>query len=115
MLGESGLGWIPYVLERLDMEYETYYDRIKDYRIKEKPTYYWHRQMFATYEVDNFGLKHLDEIGLGNVMWVSDYPHGDMTWPNSKQAILDSPLGRHSSEAVRAVAHDNAAKVYGIV
>ena len=48
-------------------------------------------------------------------MWASDYPHGDMTWPNSKKAILDSPLGKHSSAAVRAVAHDNAAKVYGIV
>ena len=114
VLGESGLGWIPYVLERMDFEYKNYYERIKDYRIKEVPTFYWQRQMFATYEEDSFGLQHIDAIGIDNVMWASDYPHGDTTWPNSKKAIMDSPLGKLPEAARRAVTCDNAARVYGI-
>jgi predicted TIM-barrel fold metal-dependent hydrolase len=114
VLGESGLGWIPYVLERMDFEYRNYYERIKDYRIREVPSFYWKRQMFATYEEDDFGLEHIDAIGAGNVMWASDYPHGDTTWPNSKKAIMDSPLGRLPEATRRAVICDTAAKVYGI-
>lgn len=114
VLGESGLGWIPYVLERMDFEHKNYFERIKDYRIKELPSYYWKRQMFATYEEDNFGLQHIDAIGVENVMWASDYPHGDTTWPHSQNHIMDSPLGKLPVAARRAVVHDNAARVYGI-
>lgn len=115
VLAESGLGWIPYVLERMDYEYKKYYDAMKDYRIKEPPTYYWHRQMFATYEEEHFGLDHLDRIGVDNVMWASDYPHGDTTWPNSRQAIMESPLGKMSAEVRRKLVCETAAKLYKIV
>lgn len=114
VLGESGLGWIPYVIERMDFEYKNYYERITDYRIKELPSFFWKRQMFATYEEDNFGLNHIDEIGVGNVMWASDYPHGDTTWPHSHKHIMESPLGKLPEATRRAVICDNAAKVYGI-
>lgn len=113
VLAESGLGWIPYVLERLDYEYKKYYDKIEDYRIKEVPTYYWYRQMFATYEEETFGLQHIDKIGADNVMWASDYPHGDMTWPESKKAIMDSELGKLDPVTRRKIICDNAAKLYG--
>jgi len=114
VLGESGLGWIPYVIERMDFEYRNYYERMKDYRTKEVPSFYWKRQMFATYEEDNFGLRHIDDIGVGNVMWASDYPHGDTTWPHSQKHIMESPLGQLPEAARRAVTCDNAARVYGI-
>jgi predicted TIM-barrel fold metal-dependent hydrolase len=114
VLGESGLGWIPYVLERMDFEFRNYYERIKDYRLKEVPTFYWKRQMFATYEEDNFGLQHLDAIGIDNVMWASDYPHGDTTWPESRRHILESPLGKLPEAWRRKVVHDTAARVYGV-
>jgi predicted TIM-barrel fold metal-dependent hydrolase len=114
VLGESGLGWIPYVLERMDFEYRNYFERIQDYRIKELPSFYWQRQMFATYEEDVFGLEHIEHIGAGNVMWASDYPHGDTTWPHSRKHIMESPLGKLTEAQRRAITCDNAARVYGL-
>jgi predicted TIM-barrel fold metal-dependent hydrolase len=114
VLAEAGLGWLPYIIERMDYEFKKYYDVIKDYRLKELPSFYWRRQMYATYEEEEFGLEHVDRIGAENVMWASDYPHGDMTWPNSRKAILDSHLGKLDGKTRQAIVCDNAARLYGI-
>ena len=53
-------------------------------RIEAEPSEYFRRHVFLTYEEDNIGLAYLDRIGAENVMWASDYPHGDSTWPNSR-------------------------------
>ena len=114
VLGESGLGWIPYVLERMDHEYHKYYDRTEDVRLGSLPSEFFHRQMVATYEVDELGLELVDRIGADNVMWASDYPHGDSTWPQSQQAIEESGLGQLDPESRRKIVWDNAARIYGI-
>jgi predicted TIM-barrel fold metal-dependent hydrolase len=114
VMGESGLGWLPYLLARMDLEYRNYFDITLDYRLKEPPSFYWRRQMFVTYEEDDFGLEHLDRIGAGNVMWASDFPHGDTTWPHSRRHIMESTLGKLDAASRRAVIHDNAARVYGL-
>jgi uncharacterized protein len=114
VLAESGLGWLPYMIERMDYEFRKYYDVIEDYRLKEVPSFYWYRQMYATYEEEQFGLGHVDRIGAHNIMWASDYPHGDMTWPNSHKAIAESHLGKLDAAARNAIVYENAAKLYRI-
>ncbi len=47
-LGESGIGWLPYALDRMDFEYE---DRFRDL-MKLKPSEYWRRQCRATFQFD---------------------------------------------------------------
>ena len=49
--GESGCGWIPYALDRMDFEYE---DRFRDL-MKLKPSEYWRRQCRATFQFDRIG------------------------------------------------------------
>jgi predicted TIM-barrel fold metal-dependent hydrolase len=56
----------------------------------------------------------IPEIGADNVMWASDYPHGDSTWPHSRKALAESPLSVLGEETLRKVACENAARVYGI-
>jgi uncharacterized protein len=114
VLGESGLGWIPYVLERMDHEYHKYYDRTEDVRLDSLPSQLFHRQMVATYEVDELGLELVDRIGADNVMWASDYPHGDSTWPQSRQAIEESGLGKLDRATRRKIVWDTASRIYHI-
>jgi predicted TIM-barrel fold metal-dependent hydrolase len=114
VLGESGLGWIPYVLERMDHEYHKYYDRTADVRLNLLPSELFHRQVIATYEVDELGLELIHRIGEDNVMWASDYPHGDSTWPYSRQAIAKSGLGGLDEGARRKVLWGTAARIYQI-
>jgi predicted TIM-barrel fold metal-dependent hydrolase len=114
VLGESGLGWIPYVLERMDHEYHKYYDLTADVRLEMLPSELFHRQVVATYEDDELGLELVDRIGADNVMWASDYPHGDSTWPHSRNAIEQSGLGKLDPGTRRKIVWDTAARVYGI-
>ncbi len=109
VIAESGIGWIPYLLDRMDMEWEEQY---KDLTLKMKPSAYWHRQCRATYQSDETGLRLLDILGEDNIMWGSDFPHPDGVWPDS-QSFIEKELG-HLSEATRhKLICGNAAKLYG--
>lgn len=113
VMGEAGLGWIPYVLERLDHELHKYGSKIQDHKIGMLPSELFARQVFTTYEDEKLGVELIPRIGADNVMWASDYPHGDSTWPHSRKAIAESPLAQHGPEVLRKVTCENAARVYG--
>ena len=51
------------------------------------PSEIFARQVFTTYEDEKLGVELIPRIGVDNVMWASDYPHGDSTWPHSAQGI----------------------------
>jgi len=114
VLGEGGLGWIPYVVERLDHEHHKYYEQTKDYRLSMLPSEIFARQVFVTYEDERLGVELIPRIGVDNVMWASDYPHGDSTWPHSRKAVAESPLASLGMDALRKIVCDNAARLYGI-
>jgi predicted TIM-barrel fold metal-dependent hydrolase len=109
VLGEAGIGWIPYVLWRMDAEWE---DQFKDLSLKMPPSDYWKRQCYATYQSDPVGVKLLDELNVGNVMWGSDFPHPDGIWPDSKDYVARE-LGHLPAATRRKIVCENAAKLYG--
>lgn len=109
VIGESGIGWIPYVLEHMDLEWE---DQFKDLTLTMKPSEYWRRQCRATYQSDKVGIRLLDYLGEDNIMWGSDYPHPDGVWPDS-QDFIASELAEVSNTARRKIVCDNAAALYG--
>ena len=61
----------------------------------------------------DLGVELIPRIGVDNVMWASDYPHGDSTWPHSRKALAESSLAKHGPEILRKVTCENAARVYG--
>jgi predicted TIM-barrel fold metal-dependent hydrolase len=109
VIGESGTGWIPYVLDHMDLEWE---DQYKDLDLTMKPSEYWRRQCYATYQTDRIGVKLIDELGEDNVMWGSDFPHPDGIWPDS-QEYIEKELGHLPERVRRKIVRDNAAKLYG--
>jgi len=108
VIGEAGLGWIPYVLQHMDLEWE---DQFQDLDLKMKPSEYWYRQFYATYQTDPVGVELLHHLGEDNVMWGSDFPHPDGIWPDS-QEFLTRELTSVSDEARRKIVRDNALKLY---
>ncbi len=110
--GESGVGWIPYALDRMDFEFE---DRFRDL-MKLKPSEYWQRQCKATFQYDVVGPQLLGFNNLMTVdtlMWGSDYPHTDGIWPESTK-YNDMQFAGLSPEDVRKITCDNAAKFYNL-
>lgn len=109
--GESGIGWIPYALERMDFEWE---DRFRDLGLKMKPSDYWRRQCKATFQFDRVGAKLIDELGVETLMWGSDYPHTDGVWPESSRFIAEQ-FTEVPPDQVRKITCENAGRFYGLM
>jgi predicted TIM-barrel fold metal-dependent hydrolase len=111
VIGEGGIGWIPYILDHMDLEWE---DQFKDLGLSMRPSEYWRRQCKATYQSDRIGIKLLDELGEDNVMWGSDFPHPDGVWPDSSEVIARE-LGHLPAAVRRKIVCENAGKLYGLI
>lgn len=112
VLVEAGLGWIPYFLERLDTMKERHgWDHYG--MLPELPSFYWRRQMLATFEEDTYGVSQRHRIGVENLMWATDYPHPDSTWPNSQQ-VLETHFGDVPLDEARLMIGGNVARLYGL-
>jgi len=109
VIGESGIGWIPYLLDHMDLEWE---DQFADLTLTMKPSEYWRRQCYATYQSDPIGIRLLDILGEENVMWGSDFPHPDGVWPDSRE-FIDREMTGVPENVRRKIVCDNAARLYG--
>jgi predicted TIM-barrel fold metal-dependent hydrolase len=110
VLGESGVTWLPYVFDRLDTEYE---DRGRSIGLKMKPSDYFRRQGYVTYQQDKFLEPIVPLIGEDRIMWGSDYPHPDSLWPDSHKILADN-LAKFAKSTQRKIVHDNVAALYHI-
>jgi predicted TIM-barrel fold metal-dependent hydrolase len=107
---ETGIGWLPYFLERMDGTFRKH--RFWTHSIiTEPPSFYWYRQGHATFIEDRPGVKLRHEAGLGNILWSSDYPHSDSTWPRSREVVAEHFAGVPAEER-RQVVYANAARLY---
>jgi predicted TIM-barrel fold metal-dependent hydrolase len=109
---ESGCGWLPYWLWRLDREYEDLQWEVER-NIKLKPSEYFRRQCFISIEPDEYYLSAIiDYIGEDNLIFGSDYPHADHK-PNIVAAAvaLEQKL---SKATVQKILWDNPARFYGL-
>ncbi len=110
VLGESGVTWLPYVFDRLDIEYE---DRAKSLNFKLKPSDYFRRQGYVTYQQDKYLEPIVPLIGEDNIIWGADYPHPDCIWPNSKET-LNRNLAGFSPSVQKKITYENVTRLYGL-
>jgi len=87
VLVESGLSWIPYLLERLDLCAHKGDWKRRGMPIDNLPTDYWYQNMAATFEEDLTAMGMRDKLGVENLLWATDYPHPDQTFPRSMEVI----------------------------
>ena len=109
---EGNIGWLGYFLEKSDRTYRRHRHWTK-LDLPMLPSEYFHRQVFATFIEDKIGVKISKDIGVDNLMWSSDYPHTDTTWPNSRDYIKDTFEGVPEEDKYKMVA-GNAKRVYNL-
>jgi predicted TIM-barrel fold metal-dependent hydrolase len=106
-------GWVAHYLQRLDWAaYRVPRDQIPA-ELTESPSFYFHRQFTMTFEDDRQGLATRYDIGVKNLMWGSDFPHHDSTFPKS-QAILDDIFDDIPDEERFAMTVSNCVDLYGL-
>jgi len=113
---ECQIGWIPYFLERADevWEHNRGWNEVWG-KIPDPPSTYFPGRIYCSFFSDNFGLRHLDEIGVDNVMFETDYPHSDSNWPNSQEVARQQVTAAGlDAGTIQKVVRDNARHLLGL-
>ncbi len=118
---EYDTGFVPYFLNRMDWTYKEFADFTyhlgggKQPRFKNDmlPSDFWRQNVRMTFQEDSLGLFLREQIGVETMMWGSDYPHREATWPISQQKI-DEFFDGLTIEERTMITGGNAAKVYNV-
>jgi predicted TIM-barrel fold metal-dependent hydrolase len=109
-LSEGGIGWMPYVLERVDYTWERHrwYTGVNT---DVRPSELFRDHIFGCFIADAVGIEVRHLIGIDNVMFEGDYPHSDSNFPASREK-LSAVLGSVPDNEARKIAEDNARRVF---
>ncbi len=108
---ECGAGWLAWLLHVMDEQVEKKHMWIRP-KLEMKPSEFFRRQGAVTFGDDPVALSLLDFTGADVLLWGSDYPHDEGTFPHS-QAVIERTFGGVPAEDKRKIVHGNAKRIYG--
>jgi predicted TIM-barrel fold metal-dependent hydrolase len=110
---EFELSWAPHILTAMDYTYrERHGEAIYRFTNGMKPSDFFHRNVVLSFQEDAIGIRLRDVIGVDNMMWGSDYPHSESTFPQSRKILAEILAGVPEAEQAKIVG-GNTARVYG--
>jgi predicted TIM-barrel fold metal-dependent hydrolase len=110
---ESGIGWIPYVLERIDYEYREEFVGVEAPELPPALELF-QKGVYGTFWFEEAGpLDLIDRIGADNILWETDFPHPTSLYPSPVERS-EEKLKDLSPDVIRKIMQDNAAKLYKI-
>ena len=112
VLAEGGIGWIASILGTMD-HYWSDHKHWMEPKTDELPSTYFKRQFWATFEEDRAGILTRELVGVDRLLWGSDYPHTEGTFPYSQEQIKKDFAGVPENEVYQMVV-GNAAQLYGL-
>ena len=110
-LSEGGIGWVPYMLERIDYTWE----RHKHYTgidVDTRPSDLFRKHIWGCFIDDEAGIKNRHDIGIDRITWECDYPHSDSNWPKSRARAAEM-LADVPDEEVHRMVELNARALLG--
>jgi uncharacterized protein len=111
---ESGGGWMLPWLERIEEHWENAAFRRAIPEMKRSPFEYFRRQCFVSFELDEKTLAvHAEHCGPETILWATDYPHPDGTFPGAVEKIRGA-ISTLESAAQRCVLGENARRLYAL-
>jgi predicted TIM-barrel fold metal-dependent hydrolase len=114
LYAEAQIGWIPYVLERVDDVWDVHRGWSESQRnVSEPPSQYYYRQVVSCFFKDGVGVENLDRVGRENIAFETDYPHQDSTWPNTHQ-VAKELFGQLDADTVHKIVRGNAIRFLGL-
>jgi hypothetical protein len=88
---ETNAGWLSWAMCTVDY----YYDAFQQYEgwvkpiLPEKPSHYMRRQIHATFQFDPVAVHNLPLTGVAPLLWGSDFPHAEGTFPDSRKVVSE--------------------------
>lgn len=84
VLVETGIGWLAWALDELDRTADLLREKAP---IRERPSHYIRRNVHATFMEDRVGLMNRSITGVESLLWGTDYPHHEGTWPQTRETL----------------------------
>jgi len=111
---ESGIGWIPFYLDRCDKHYRNQVWIGNDFGGK-LPSDVFREHSLACFVTDRTALKVRHDIGLDMIAWECDFPHSDCVFPNAAEQVFDEMDGADcSDEEMHQITWGNTARFFDI-
>ena len=111
-LSEGGIGWVPFLLDRMDKHMWNQSWTGLDIGAG-SPTEIWKKNFLGCFITEPSNLRLIDRIGEHTVAWECDYPHSDSTWPNSPELLMQEFVGANiSDDVINKITWENACAFY---
>lgn len=109
---ECGAGWLAWAIERMDEAFEEHHWWVEP-KLREKPGDYVKRQGHVTFGNDASGVKNRAITGVEPLLWASDYPHPEGTWPHTRETLarIFADVGPDERDAITG---GTTAALYGL-
>lgn len=109
---ESGIGWFAFVAEYMDRTWEK--QRFwTESKLTEAPSFYMDQNVYGSFINDRLGIMNRHAPGGRNIMWSSDYPHSETTFPRSHDVIARDFVGVPEDD-IREIISERAKRVYAV-
>ena len=113
VVAESDAGWLPHYMYRMDHAARMNADDGLVKGLSKLPSEYIRANVYATFQDDLTAYHTLDLFPYEHLLWASDFPHTDSTWPKSRQLIAEQ--ASHLTEAQhQAIFRDNTARLFSL-
>lgn len=109
---ENDAGWLPHFRFRLDHAWERHRWSLETGSITRPPSEYVNENVYVTFQDDWSAKLVIDALNEERVMWATDFPHGDGTYPRSRD-VADEVTEGMSDAQRHAILYGNAARLYG--
>jgi predicted TIM-barrel fold metal-dependent hydrolase len=106
---ESGVGWLPFLLESLDYQYEE--NGVTDLELK--PSEYFQRQIYGSYWFEKNPSDAIARLGEDNLMFETDFPHATCLYPGVREQMRASVEGLEP-RVQRKLLYETAARIYNL-
>jgi len=114
LYAEAQIGWIPYVLERVDDVWDVHRGWSNSQtNVPDPPSRNYYDQIVSCFFKDSVGVENLERVGVNNIAFETDYPHQDGTWPNTEQ-VAKEIFANVEPAAIERIVRGNAIDLLGL-
>lgn len=114
---ESGVGWLPYLIEAMDWQWKNS-GAFKEHPDRELPSVYFRRQIYGCFWFEQDNIKWVVDYIPDNVLYETDYPHptsmspGPASFAENPRDLMEKQFEGVPEETIAKVLHGNAARLY---
>ena len=108
---ESGGGWMPTILQRMDEQVEEF--PLEGEHLSMKPSDYFRRQCYVSFEAEEWNLAASAKwLGADRILWASNYPHPEYS-DNVLETLMKALAPLDEDERLKILCH-NEVEAYGL-